>query len=322
MDLSKIATIKNAQKRQAEREAEKRRSEFFEENPSMKLLSDRIYDAELQLHLQTIRGASTAKLTSELKKLRTKWESELRARRLEESYFEPIYQCQKCKDTGFSDSALCSCTRKILASEFVEEYELKNMLDAQNFEHFDLTRFDDSETIPVGEKFISHRDIMKLNLDRAKKFVASFPNGESLLFIGGTGLGKTFLANCIAEKIIAEGYLAVYHRHIGLEILLSDQMSFQKSEDSVSKYRLLTEADLLIIDDLYTPRYENLAAALFEIIDIRQANRKSTVITTNLTSEEIALHFGERFHSRLKLYTAYKFFGNDMRSARTGNRNG
>lgn len=313
MDISRYIAIKSAHKMRNEKEAEERRRLFYENNPQIRKLADEIISAQLELSLQTIHEADTGKTASKLAALSKKWKAGLQKLDIDEGIFEPVYDCRDCRDTGYVNGRVCACLRKMMAEDFREEYELSHMLAAQNFRKFDLMVFDQEPSIEIKNRFISQRDLMKLNLDRAKTFVSKFPCGDSLLFIGGTGLGKTFLANCIADAVIAKGYPVVYHRYIGLEMLLNEQMSFARSEDSAEKFQSLNRADLLIIDDLCPPRFDSLASSLFEIIDIRQANNQSTIITTNLTPSDIATYFGDRFHSRLQRYTTYTFHGRDAR---------
>lgn len=313
MDLSRYISIKNAHRMQSEKAAEEKRRAFFELHPEMRELSDAIVAAQLELSLQTIRETSTKKSVEKIAMLSKKWSAGLKKLGFCEADFEPEYHCKLCNDSGYMENELCSCLKKLMAEDFREEYELSHMLAAQNFETFDLEIFSDELSIEIKNRFISQRDLMALNLKKAKSFVSSFPSGESLLFIGGTGLGKTFLANCIADAVISKGYPVVYHRYVSLEMLLNEQMSFTRTEESVQKFELLNKAELLIIDDLCPARFESLAASLFEIIDIRQANNQSTVITTNLTPSEIAVHFGDRFHSRLQRYTTFTFMGKDTR---------
>lgn len=314
MDLSRYIAIKNAYRRESEKKAEERRNAFFESNPKMRELSDEMISAQLELSLLTIRDIDTGKAEHRVSALLKKWRSELRKHGLREEDFEPSYHCNLCKDSGFIGMDPCSCLKKWMAEDFREEYELSHMLETQNFEVFQLDIFSDEASVEIKNRHISQRALMELNLKKARDFVASFPSGESLLFIGGTGLGKTFLANCIADAVISKGHPVSYHRYIGLEMLLNEQMSFVRNEESAERYKLLNDAELLIIDDLAPARFESLAASVFEIIDTRQANNRSTLITTNLTPSEISAHFGERFHSRLQRYTTFTFLGKDVRS--------
>ena len=53
-------------------------------------------------------------------------------------------------------------------------------------------------------KKISPRENIKFIVKAIKKFIKDFdnPTEKNLLFSGGTGLGKTFLSNCIVAELL------------------------------------------------------------------------------------------------------------------------
>lgn len=316
MDLSKYIAMKQLQKNRSERRLEEQLSLLYKSHPDLKRLRDLYYEAKLESALDTLYGRDASLTEKKAADLREKWESTLNLHGLTEDIFTPEYLCDVCKDTGFHEEKICRCIKRMAAEDLKREYALSEMLKTQNFSKFDLNHFSGNKDISVGEKKYSQRELMEINLERAKRFTASFPNGTSLLFFGGTGVGKTFLVNCIADHLIREGFEVVYYRHVSLEILLNDRMSYQKNEETEARYRSLQSADLLIIDDLGAPRFDSLAAALFEIIDQRQSANRSVIITTNMSSSEIAEFLGERFHSRLFQYTTFRFLGKDTRTRR------
>ena len=80
----------------------------------------------------------------------------------------------------------------------------------------------------------------------------------------------------------------------------------------------LLECDLLIIDDLGTePVYKQFSNNnLYTIINQRQLNNASTIISTNLAPQMIRDQYGDRLFSRIfnKQNTlALKFDGKDLR---------
>lgn len=316
MEMSRYFLLKEFRRNEAIREAEIKKRRIFAEHPDLQELENRRYDAELSKNLSILYGRDPALKEAEIREIDAAWRRALKKHSLREADFDPVFGCPKCGDTGLLDGKICLCVRSMLAEDLRARYELCEMLRSQNFGTFDLDHFSKEKNLNLSGKRLSQYEIMKLNLDRAKQFVEQFPGADSLLFIGGTGLGKTFLSNCIADALLNEGFSVAYHRHVGLEMLLSDMMSFNRSEESAEKYEMLKEVDLLIIDDLTAPRFDGLATALFDLIDDRQANRKSCIISTNMSSREIAEHLGERFHSRLHLYKTFMFLGQDTRTRR------
>ena len=77
----------------------------------------------------------------------------------------------------------------------------------------------------------------------------------------------------------------------------------------------LYNTDLLIIDDLGTERTNQfVTSSLFSIINERHNRRRSTIITTNHSLEELRGIYSDRCFSRLSSdYTVCKFSGPDIR---------
>jgi DNA replication protein DnaC len=73
--------------------------------------------------------------------------------------------------------------------------------------------------------------------------------------------------------------------------------------------------DLLIIDDLGTELTNQfISAQLFSCLNERFLNRRSTVISTNLSLGEMQQRYSDRVFSRItNNYELYKLTGNDIR---------
>ena len=81
------------------------------------------------------------------------------------------------------------------------------------------------------------------------------------------------------------------------------------------QYDLLFEADLLIIDDLGTEVSNTFTnAEIFNIVNTRIIKGKKTIISTNLTPNEISEIYTDRVFSRVfDKFMPLKFYGNDLR---------
>ena len=76
------------------------------------------------------------------------------------------------------------------------------------------------------------------------------------------------------------------------------------------------ECDLLIIDDLGTEFVNQFTVScLYNLLNTRQNKNLSTVISTNLTAEELARKYEDRIYSRLvgRDSKILLFVGSDMR---------
>ncbi len=237
--------------------------------------------------------------------------------KLPKGYLEVEYDCNKCKDTGFvktgSQLDRCPCLKQKIININYNKSNLL-MLGEENFNKFNLKYYkttSDKEKYGVDK---SPRQNMEEILEISKEFVENFANKASnLLFSGDTGLGKTYLMNAIAKDILDKGYTVFYQKAPNM----LDKLMQTKYEDS-KEYNALVESilnvDLLVIDDLTEKTTDSKNIELFTIIDYRLNNSKSTIISTNLTLEEMQDIYEDRVISRIiGNYIIKRFYGDDIR---------
>lgn len=116
---------------------------------------------------------------------------------------------------------------------------------------------------------------------RIRNYAESFPErlkeNKGFLLYGNSGVGKTFLAACVANHVIDNGYTAMFTSISRVKNLLWDAKNKQSLLDSFASY------DLLIIDDFGLEAkndYTNENAT--QLIDIRCNSGKPMIITSNL----------------------------------------
>ena len=134
------------------------------------------------------------------------------------------------------------------------------------------------------------------------KWSDKFPENKAktILITGATGVGKTFLSQCIAKQIIDKGYLVSFVTAFGMNnILLKYHTTFNSEKNSYLD--MLFDPDVLIIDDLGSePILRNITIEyLYLILSERVRKNKSTIITTNLDLNDILARYGERVFSRI-----------------------
>ena len=154
---------------------------------------------------------------------------------------------------------------------------------------------------------------MQKNLSFCKKYAYEFqPGARSLLFSGATGLGKTFLSACVARQVAENGHSVVYAT-AGKLFADFEAVKFERAEaDSLRDYR---DCDLLIVDDLGTEMTtEFVKAALYELVNTRLLEHRSTLISTNLNENDLEARYGGQIASRLLgSYRVIYFLGDDIR---------
>ena len=137
---------------------------------------------------------------------------------------------------------------------------------------------------------------------------------NNLLIFGNTGVGKTFLTHCIARDIMQAGHSVLYLTATEFFDALLDK-AFHQAEESLDLYEQIQECELLIIDDLGTERNTDFVISqLFVCLNDRILNQKSTIISTNLTLNEIKSNYTERTFSRISNhYKVLRLAGDDIR---------
>ncbi len=224
-----------------------------------------------------------------------------------ENYTEPVFSCKKCSDYGYTETgAVCSCLREALIKATIASSGMGLLLEKQSFDNFDPERYDGKA-----------KDTMKRTLELAKSYVKSFPKERgNLLLIGKTGTGKTHISSAIAGEIIRSGYDVIYDSVQNIVRDFEDEKfrsGYGVRDNPTSRY---LDCDLLIIDDLGTEFGSAFTVScLYNLLNTRQNRALATIISTNLSPEELAAKYEDRIYSRIVgAGTRVLFFeGNDYR---------
>lgn len=209
-------------------------------------------------------------------------------------YLEMRSECPLCRDTGLvgeAPSRFCECFERRLRLLQFEDGSMASTLD-QCFEKFDETR------IPEDG---SQRRLLNMARRACEDYADSFPKTRfaNLLLSGSGGLGKTFLLNCVFERVISRGFSAA--RITAFRMLEAMRRQCFGAADGEVGFDQLLEAPLLLIDDLGSePMMKNITVEyLFTLLNERMAAGRHTVIATNLSPVQLKERYGERVASRL-----------------------
>lgn len=238
-----------------------------------------------------------------------------RRRELVEANFAPDFLdekpvCSLCGGAGYIGSAMCSCLE-----EFCRQEQVKALggltTGTESFGNFRLDYYPQQVDARFG---VSPRAVMEKVLRSCKKYAEDFGTGENLLFIGGTGLGKTFLSACVANAVAEKGYSVCYESAGSLFGKL-EKNRFDADADSESAAKEFAQCDLLIIDDLGTEISGNfVTSSLYTLLNDRLLAGKSMLLSTNLNIDEIARRYNPQIASRLQgNFKNLTFIGDDIR---------
>ncbi len=270
--------------------------EFYSNRAELKKVLFDIQKAEYENNDEALKPLYQKR--DALKKKRAELLSE---KGLSEKDLSPRFACEKCNDTGYSSSGgLCSCFYKTLTSVINQTLNIEP-IKFPSFSDFKTTTESDQKIKGVLKSYIEHFPPKKV---------------RNLVFAGATGTGKTFSAAVIADSLIKRDFNVLFLSSIKLnDVFLRYHTSSEGDRKAI--FELLTECDLLIIDDLGTePVLKNVTVEyMTSFLSERLAHEKPFIITTNFFPEEIKARYTERLLSRIsaKDCAIVPFFGKDKR---------
>lgn len=319
--IESIMTNYNKKRLKAAKDAEVRQEELYERVPNFENIDKQI--KLLSIKLSKLILSNNENMNEEVIKLREDIECFKREKKemlkkysIPENFLEYDYECKKCNDTGYTtDGKRCKCFNKQIIDYLYKMSNIVHMLNKENFDTFDINVFSNE---PYNNEIYTPKQNMYNILETCEDFCNNFDRvNMNLLFYGGTGLGKTFMCNCIAKALIDLEKTVLYQTAFNLfEILENHKFNrLNETEENRINYNLMFESELLIIDDLGTEFNNSFTnAELFNIINERLISDKKTIISTNLSLEQLAETYSDRIMSRVfNNYIAHKFYGKDLR---------
>lgn len=317
------ATLRlEAERRNRQERVERMRRQAYERQPKLLQLDKRLQATMAQLVAATLRqGGDPVRAVQEVREKNLDLQQEravlLGSLGLPPDALDDKPACPLCGDTGWRGAQMCRCLKKLCAQEQIQE--LSKLLDLGE-QSFDTFRMDYYSETPYPGKGTSPRKNMELTYDVCLNYAQKFESClfRNLLMSGPPGLGKTFLSACIARAVSEHGYSVVYDTagnifaQFEAKKFLRDSADGQDARDETRRY---LNCDLLIVDDLGSELTTQFTqSALYELINTRLVAERHTVISTNLSLEEIARRYNPQIASRIEgEYHVLHFFGDDIR---------
>ncbi len=226
-------------------------------------------------------------------------------------YLDPIYTCADCRDTGYVDSqdygkTKCHCLRQQEISLLYEQSNIRDVIAEENFSTLSYEYYQ-------GEDLERFRGAVQI----CKTFTENFKQDyRNLFFYGTVGTGKSFLSGCVAGELLKKGYSVIYFSSAALFDTIARYAFDTKGKETLYNfYEDLYNCELVIIDDLGTEMTNTFVASqLFSCLNERHLRQKATIISTNLSLEELRDRYSDRIFSRITSnYTLCKLTGPDIR---------
>lgn len=290
-------------------ELEERQRYVYDNIPGYKDLEDEAASASVRFAKRLLSGERLDRtvLKKELAELARQKLLLLTEAGFSSDYLDMGYTCQACKDTGYIGNEKCHCFKQKIIDTLYDKSNLRTLTKSANFRL-------------LTDKYYSGDDLNRFHhaVSTAEDFIKNFNSDYQNLFIYGTvGTGKSFLSICVANELLRKGCSVIYFSSSGLfELLAENSFDYRNKQELRNIYDDIYGCELLIIDDLGTERTNNFVTTeLFSLINERDIRKKSTIITTNLSLEELQSTYSDRIFSRVTSnYKFLKLSGQDIRN--------
>ena len=293
---------------------EERRQEIYARLPVVRQLEAEIAERSVACAKKLLEGDKSVldRLKEDLKDLREQKSLIIRAAGYPDDYLELHYRCPDCRDTGLIDGRKCHCFLQAQMKLLHAQSNLEDVLERENFKALSYEYYDDTEILP--QLGITNAAYMRRVVAGCREFVRDFDKKhDNLLFTGSTGVGKTFLTNCIARELMDDFHSVIYLTASDLfDVFSRNKFDYDNVKDM---YRFILDCDLLIIDDLGTELNNSFTSSqLFYCINERMNMSRSTIISTNLTLARLRDSYTDRVTSRIMSgYRIIPLYGGDIR---------
>lgn len=289
-------------------ELEERLQSVYESVPGYKELDEETASASVDFGKRLIAGEKLDRSILKNKLLELSRQKQLLL--IESGYapdfLEMGYTCQDCRDTGYIGNEKCHCFRQKIIETLYDKSGLRILTRSCNFRKMTAKYYQGEDLT----RFLKAKEV-------AEDFINNFGSDYQNLFIYGTvGTGKSFLSICIADELLRKGHSVLYFSSLELFKLLSrNTFDNNGKQDRKAIYDDLYGCELLIIDDLGTELTTSFVASeLFSIINERDMRKRATIITTNLSLEQLQHTYSDRVFSRVTSnYRILKLSGQDIR---------
>lgn len=196
---------------------------------------------------------------------------------------QPVCQCEADKEMEIIKAAEERQRKQEIARLF-SIHELGERFKEANFRTFE-ERLGSEKCLRIAKQYVNEFDSWE---------------GESLMFWGEPGNGKSHLSAAISNELTNKGKQVVF---ISMPDLL-DKIRATFNRDSVESEAQIMKAlqlcDLLVIDDIGAEKVsEWVQEVIFRIVDGRYKKMKPILITSNLEPKDLAERIGKRAYDRL-----------------------
>lgn len=265
-------------------------------------LANKLGDLKIKIAKAENENSSSFDLVIEKKELLKQFLLRLKAVGKDTSKIFPTFDCKNCNDTGFlTNGEMCECLKNLYHKNLMIETGL-DLEKIPSLNQLDLKKYGCCEN--EIKNVVSH--------------LLALTNSQfnTVLFSGSTGTGKTYISKSFAKTLCENEILTRFYSASEInKIFCKAHFNINNIDEILSD---LFSCEVLIIDDLGTEaKYKNITVEYFiNLLSERQNKNKITLITTNLTLNDLKNIYTERFLSRIldkEISLKFAFQGKDLR---------
>ncbi len=300
--------------REDREEAAERKREVYSKDGRLQKIDEQMASLAVTQAEKLLSGEADSlnELHTQMEALREEKKGIITSLGYDEDFFVPAYRCPDCKDTGYIGAERCHCFVQRSLDLVYAQSNLQGVLAETGFDRFSLDYYTKEKK---DQERLSPYEAAELALHVSREFVENFGQTfQNLYFYGNTGVGMTFLSNCLAKEQMDRGHCVVSFTAPNLFDIFEKDV-FQKDPEAKALRGNIYDVDLLIIDDLGTEIGGSFTSSqLALMLNERILREKPTIISTNLKMQEITDRYSERIFSRISgYYTVMHLLGGDIR---------
>lgn len=278
-------------RRKKQRECDERISRLHTQVPRLAEIADRIAYLSFNMLKKSVRQRSAADLAPtdrEVRALLKERQEILQSMGLDESVYEPSWDCPLCQDKGYVRPGVpCKCVLQEKQRDLISASGIPAALREKRFSNFQTVYY--TEPGKMAQK-----------VELCRQIAARIINGQpcdNLLFLGDVGRGKTHLSLAVANEVLDNGRSVIYRR---MNDLLEEIRRCKYDSRDEDFLRRIYDCDLLVIDDFGADGVTDFAKTQMRIlIEERNLNDKPWIISTNLDINLIGELYSPRLADRL-----------------------
>jgi len=200
----------------------------------------------------------------------------------------------------FGRTTCPSCAKELLEKSQIEHEKAVNQMVREK--HFAGSMIPERH----AQSGFNNYDVIHQEQQIAKAECAQFTRDQNagktrnLIMTGRTGTGKTHLACAVARNVLNAGKYVRYITSADMANLIANAWSKADDSEAAAIYRF-TEYDLLILDEYgLHDQHEKKLELVHKVLYARYDAKKSTMLISNWTIEQLKENLGDRLWSRFQ----------------------